>query len=81
MFMRVDRMKPEVTIDADDKYGKDGFEVSMNEGNWQFDENHVLQSALCFINNMKTFLPVVWDQDGAYVENNGTRIYVLEYCG
>lgn len=52
----------------------------MNENNWEFNENNVLKSVLCFIGNNRTFLPVIWDNKGAYVENKGKRIYMLEYC-
>jgi hypothetical protein len=80
MFVTMDRSKLEVIRYTDDEYGEDDFKVSMNEVNWEFDENNVLKSALCFIGNNRTFLPVKWDNEGAYVENKGKRIYMLVYC-
>lgn len=80
MLMKMDRSKLEKIIYTDDEYGEDDFKVSMNEANCEFDENHVLKSALCFIGNNRIFLPVAWDEDGAYMENNGKKLYILEYC-
>lgn len=80
MLITMDRSKLEKIIYTDDEFGEDDFKVSMNETNWEFDENNVLKSALCFIGNDKRFLPVKWDEEGAYVENNGKKIYMLGYC-
>ena len=80
MFISLDKSKLEKVVYTDDEYGEDDFKVSMNEENWEFDENKVLKSALCFIGNKRIFLPVTWDEEGAYVEDNGKRLYMLGYC-
>jgi len=80
MFAEMNRSELKMVTYADDKFGDNDFKVSMNETNWEFDENNVLKSALCFIGDNRTFLPVTWDNKGAYVENNGTKKYILEYC-
>ena len=80
MLVDMDRSKLKLVAYTDDEFGEDNFKVSMNEGNWEFDENNVLKSALCFIDSERRFLPVQWDEEGAYVEYNGKRIYILEYC-
>lgn len=80
MFVTMDRRKLEIIRYTDNEYGEDGFKVSMNENNWEFDENNVLKSVLCFIDSDRRFLPVIWDEKGAYVEHNGKILYVLEYC-
>ncbi|MCM1232638.1 MAG: hypothetical protein NC489_21135 [Ruminococcus flavefaciens] len=56
------------------------FSVSMNETDWEFDENNILKSVLCYNSNDNEgeFIPVTWDKNGAYVSHNGEKIYVLE---
>ena len=81
MFVTMDMCKLEIIRYTDDEYGEDGFKVSMNENNWEFNENNVLKSALCFAGNERKFLPVHWNKEGAYVEYNGKRLYILENCG
>ena len=80
MLMTLDRAKLEKVIYIDGEFGEDDFKVSMNEVNWEFDENNVLKSALCFVGDKRIFLPVIWDEKGAYVESNGKRLYMLGYC-
>lgn len=80
MLVELNRSKLKLVAYTDDEFGEDNFKVSMNEGNWEFDENNVLKVALCFIDSERRFLPVQWDEEGAYVEHNGKRIYMLEYC-
>lgn len=80
MFLIMEPSKLQIVRYTDDEYGEGNFKVSMNEANWEFDENNVLKSALCFIDKERRFIPVQWDEEGAYVENGGTKIYMLEYC-
>lgn len=56
-----------------------GYEVLMDEEYWTFDENKLLQSVICIIDDKEVDTPVIWDQFGAYVEYEGVRTYVLEY--
>lgn len=56
-----------------------GYEVLMDEKYWTFDENRLLQSVICIIDDKEVDVPVVWDKIGAYVEYEGVRTYILEY--
>ena len=56
-----------------------GYEVLMDEEYWTFDENKLLQSVICIIDDKEVDTPVIWNQFGAYVEYEGVRTYVLEY--
>lgn len=53
------------------------FEVIYDELDWTYYDNGVLRSVMCYINDRKVETFVKWDEQGAYVENNGRREYVL----
>lgn len=55
------------------------FAVSTNEEYWWFDDNNTLKSVLCIENDEEKILPVTWDDDGAYVEHNEEKIYIVNY--
>lgn len=38
VFVTMDRRKLKIIMYMDDEFGEDNFKVSMNEGNWKFDE-------------------------------------------
>ena len=53
------------------------FEVSMDEKDWEFDENNILKSVLCFVNGKEKWVAVHWNECGAYVKNGTEKQYVL----
>ena len=53
------------------------FEVMTDERYWTFDDNDLLKSVICLIDEKEIDMPVVWDKTGAYVEYNGQHKYVL----
>ena len=53
------------------------FEILMDERYWTVDDNNVLYSVLCLIDEKKVDVPVVWDEKGAYIEHDGIKEYVL----
>ena len=57
---------------------KKGYEVLYDEQYWTLDEEGILRSVVCIINNEEVDTPVTWDKFGAYVEYEGVKTYVLE---
>lgn len=53
------------------------FEVMTDERYWTFDDNDLLKSVICLIDEKEVDMPVVWDKTGAYFEYNGQHKYVL----
>lgn len=56
------------------------FKVYFDECHWIFDKEHRLKEVECRIDNKDKFLPVDWDDEGAYVLNGEEKIYVLVNC-
>lgn len=55
------------------------FAVSMNENYWWYNEDNKLKSVLCIENGEEKILCVIWDDNGAYIQYNDEKIYVLCY--
>ena len=53
------------------------FEILMDERYWTIDDNNVLCSVVCLIDGQEVDMPVMWDEEGAYVSHDRIKEYVL----
>ena len=53
------------------------FEILTDERYWTVDDNNVLWSVVCLIDGQEVDMPVLWDEEGAYVSHDGIKEYVL----
>lgn len=53
------------------------FVVLMDEWHWNFDNKGILSSVKCIYHDNEIVKPVTWDNEGAYIQHNNEKIYVL----
>lgn len=56
------------------------FKPYYDESCWILDEHNSLKEVRCYIDGKEKYLPVTWDDEGAYVLNGGEKVYVLVEC-